>query len=269
MDYKSLIEVKGLSFSRGDRLIFDELNLSCERGKITAILGPSGSGKTTLLRMIGGQIRPSSGTLRYRGRDISAMSRLELFELRKNLGMLFQSSALFTDLSVFENVAFPLRRHTDLSDIAIRDLVLVKLNAVGLRGAASLQPDQLSGGMARRVALARATVLDPDLLLYDEPFTGQDPISMGIIISLIKNLNKALNATSIIVSHDVSETLSIADYAYLIYGGSVVAQGNPTAILGNASPRVRQFVEGTKEGPVPFHFPAEDFWEQIIGSGLP
>lgn len=259
-----MIEIKGLSFKRDSRFIFQNLELIAAQGKITAILGPSGSGKTTLLRMIGGQLKPHSGFLKHKSKNIASMSRSELFDFRKNLGMLFQSSALFTDLNVFENVAFPLRRHTNLPRQAIRDLVLMKLNAVGLRGAASLEPNQLSGGMARRVALARAIALDPQLLLYDEPFTGQDPISMGILISLIRSLNSTLNATSLIVSHDVMETLSIADYVYVIFDGSVIGEGTPKEILGSSSPKVQQFINGTRAGPVPFHLEAEDLEKELM-----
>ena len=264
MPEENLIEIEGLRFKRGDRVIFDGLDMLVPAGKITAIMGPSGTGKTTLLRVIGGQVRPDAGSVRIGGKDVCAMSRSELFELRKDLGMLFQSSALFTDLNVFENVAFPLRVHTDLAEDTIRDLVLMKLNAVGLRGARDLEPSQLSGGMSRRVALARAIALDPNLLMYDEPFTGQDPIAMGVIVSLIKNLNQALKATSLVVSHDVHETLSIADLIYVIADGVVIGKGSPETIASHESARVQQFIQGSPDGPVPFHYPADEFVYDIL-----
>ncbi|MGD8417612.1 MAG: ABC transporter ATP-binding protein, partial [Pseudomonadales bacterium] len=225
MAEENLIEIRDLVFRRGDRLIFDQLNMTVPRGRITALMGPSGCGKTTLLRIIGGQIKPDAGEVIVRGLDVTRLKRAELLELRKDIGMLFQSSALFTDLSVFENVAFPLRVHTDLPDDVIRDLVLLKLNAVGLRGARDLMPSELSGGMSRRVALARAIALDPCLLMYDEPFTGQDPISMGVVVALIQRLNAALDATSLVVSHDIHETASISDEIYILDGGKLVAGG--------------------------------------------
>ena len=216
-----LIEIHDLTFRRSDRLIFDRMSLSVPRGSITAIMGPSGTGKTTLLKLIGGQEKPESGQILINGRDIAKMSRGELFEVRRDIGMLFQSSALFTDLSVFENVAFPLRVHTELSEELIRDLVLMKLNAVGLRGARDLMPAELSGGMSRRVALARAIALDPGLIMYDEPFTGQDPIAMGVLVSLIRELSEALDTTSLLVSHDIHETVSIADQIFILSDGRV------------------------------------------------
>ncbi len=264
MRSENLIEIEGLRFKRGDRLIFDGLDMVVPAGKITAIMGPSGTGKTTLLRVIGGQVRPDAGSVRINGRDVCTMSRTDLFELRKDLGMLFQSSALFTDLNVFENVAFPLRVHTDLPEDVIRDLVLMKLNAVGLRGARDLEPSQLSGGMSRRVALARAIALDPSLLMYDEPFTGQDPIAMGVLLSLIKNLNQALKTTSVVVSHDVRETLSIADHVYVIADGVVIGEGSPDDVAQHESPMVQQFINGSPDGPVPFHYPADDFVYDIL-----
>mgnify|MGYP002855441617 FL=1 len=265
MPVENLIEIEGLRFKRGDRVIFDGLDMVVPAGQITAIMGPSGSGKTTLLRIVGGQLRPDSGSVRVAGKDVCRMGRSELFELRKNIGMLFQSSALFTDLNVFENVAFPLRVHTDLPEDAIRDLVLMKLNAVGLRGARDLEPSQLSGGMSRRVALARAIALDPSLLMYDEPFTGQDPIALGVLLSLIKNLNQALGTTSMVVSHDVRETLSIAHYVYVIADGVVIGEGSPDSVASNPSPRIQQFINGSPDGPVPFHYPAEDFVHDLMG----
>jgi phospholipid/cholesterol/gamma-HCH transport system ATP-binding protein len=261
----NLIEIRGLSYVIGERVIFDDVSIEVPRGRITAIMGPSGSGKTTLLRIIGGQLKPDRGEVLVAGRDICKVSRTELFELRKDMGMLFQSSALFTDLSVFENIAFPLRVHTDLAEDTIRDLVLMKLNAVGLRGARDLLPNQLSGGMSRRVALARAIALDPNLLMYDEPFTGQDPIAMGVLVSLIKNLNQALKTTSLLVSHDIHETLSIADKIYLIADGKVIGEGAPESLASHTSARVQQFVRGSPDGPVPFHYPADEFLYDILG----
>jgi phospholipid/cholesterol/gamma-HCH transport system ATP-binding protein len=262
---ENLIEIEGLRFSRGDRIIFDDLSMTVPRGKITALMGPSGTGKTTLLRIIGGQIRPDAGRVIFNGRDVPALSRRELFELRRNIGMLFQSSALFTDLSVFENVAFPLRVHTDLPDDMIRDLVLMKLNAVGLRGARDLMPSQLSGGMSRRVALARSMALDPEFIMYDEPFTGQDPIAMGVLVSLIRGLNESLAMTSLVVSHDIHETASIADQMYIISDGRVIGSGTPTSLREHNSTMVRQFMRGSPDGPVPFHYPAENFLDDVLG----
>jgi len=262
---ETFIEINDLHFSRGPRKIFDGVSMRIPKGRITGIMGPSGTGKTTLLRIIGGQIRPDSGEVMVDGQDICLMSRDELFEFRKQLGMLFQSSALFTDLSVFENVAFPLRVHTRLPEEVIRDLVLMKLNAVGLRGARDLQPSELSGGMARRVALARAIALDPALLMYDEPFTGQDPIAMGVLVSLIKNLNLALKTTALVVSHDIHETTSIADKLYVIADGKVIGEGSPESLQRNGSERIRQFMHGSPDGPVPFHYPADDFLYDVLG----
>ena len=266
MSADNLIEIVDLSFAQGDRTIFDRINLTIPRGRITAIMGPSGTGKTTLLRIIGGELRPDAGRVLVDGRDVCALPRRELFELRKNIGMLFQSAALFTDLSVFENVAFPLREHTQLPPSAIHDLVLMKLNAVGLRGARDLMPSQLSGGMARRVALARAIALDPDLIMYDEPFTGQDPITMGVLVSLIKALNVAQGTTSLLVSHDIHETVSIADYMYLLADGRVIAQGEPDQLREHESAMVQQFMHGQPDGPVPFHYPADDYVYDVLGS---
>jgi len=261
----NLIEIEGLRFSRGDRIIFDGLDLVVPRGRITALMGPSGTGKTTLLRIIGGQIRPDSGRVIVDGLDVPNLSRGELFELRKNMGMLFQSSALFTDLSVFENVAFPLRVHTNLPDEMIRDLVLMKLNSVGLRGARDLMPSQLSGGMSRRVALARTIALDPKFIMYDEPFTGQDPIAMGVLVSLIRGLNESLAMTSLVVSHDIHETASIADQMYIISDGRVIGEGTPDVLRDHPSTMVRQFMLGSPDGPVPFHYPADTFLDDVMG----
>jgi phospholipid/cholesterol/gamma-HCH transport system ATP-binding protein len=261
----ALITVRDLRFQRGSRWIFDGVDLDIRRGKITAIMGPSGSGKTTLLRLIGGQLRPDAGTIHVDGHNIPALSRSELFVERRKMGMLFQSGALFTDLSVFENVAFPLRIHTKLPELMIRDVVLMKLQAVGLRGARDLMPNELSGGMARRAALARAIVLDPQLIMYDEPFAGQDPITMGMLVQLIRLLNDALGLTSIIVSHDVPETASIADYIYVIADGKVIGHGTPSELMNSEQPNLRQFLHGQPDGPVPFHYPAPDYLGDLLG----
>lgn len=268
-DNDILVSIRDLSFYRGGRKIFDGVNLDIPRGKITAIMGPSGTGKTTLLKLIGGQLRPDAGQVSVEGYIVHQQRRKELYELRKRMGMLFQSGALLTDLNVFENVAFPLREHTRLSESMIRSLVLMKLESVGLRGARRLMPAELSGGMARRVALARAIVLDPMMILYDEPFTGQDPISMGVLVKLIHNLNNGLGLTSIVVSHDVRETIAIADYVYLISEGRVVAQGTPDEIEHTPSPWIQQFMHGEADGPVPFHFPAPDYAEDLLRLGKP
>lgn len=261
---KNLIEVKNLTFKRGERVIYDNLNLKVQQGKITAIMGPSGIGKTTLLKLIGGQLYPEQGEILFDGQDICRLSNRELYEVRKRMGMLFQSGALFTDISTFDNVAFPIREHTRLPESLIRQIVLMKLEAVGLRGAADLMPSELSGGMARRAALARAIALDPDLIMFDEPFTGQDPISMGVIVSLIKRLNEALNLTSIVVSHDVQEVLSIADYAYIIADKHVIAEGTSEQLLASQDPQVAQFLKGEADGPVKFHYPAGDYVEELF-----
>lgn len=252
----TLVRVRGLRFGFGPRTIYDGVDIDIARGKVTAILGPSGTGKTTLLRLIGGQWRPTGGTIEFDGVDVHQQSRKKLFALRKRMGVLFQSGALLTDLTVFENVAFPLREHTRLPEAMIRDLVLMKLEAVGLRGAAALYPEQISGGMSRRVALARAIALEPDMVMYDEPFTGQDPISMGVLIRLIRGLNAALGLTSVIVSHDVAEVLSISDHVYIVSGGKVLDHGTPESIRNSTSPLVRQFLHGEPDGPVPFHYKA-------------
>ena len=227
-------------------------------------MGPSGTGKTTLLRLIGGQLTPDEGRVWVAGHDVAKLSRAELFDLRRDMGMLFQTGALFTDLSVYENVAFPMRIHTDLDETMIRDLVLIKLEAVGLRGASTLFPSELSGGMQRRVALARALALDPGLMMYDEPFTGLDPIAMGVIVNLIRRIADVYRSTSIIVSHDIQETASIADYIYLISDGKLIGEGEPDVLREDTSPRVRQFVGGLPDGPVPFHYPAPDYGEELL-----
>ncbi len=254
-----------MSFARGNRPIFAGVEIKIPRGKVTAIMGPSGTGKTTLLKLIGGQLRPDRGDILLDGLNIPTLGRRELFEVRERMGMLFQSGALFTDMDVFENVAFPLRVHTDLPEEMIRDIVLMKLQAVGLRGARALMPSELSGGMARRVALARAISLDPDIVLYDEPFTGQDPIAMGVLVNLIRRLNQALGHTSIIVSHDIKETLAIADYVYILSDAEVIASGTPKELEGVDSDKVRQFMQGLPDGPVPFHYQAPDYMEDLLG----
>lgn len=238
-------------------------------GRVTTILGPSGTGKTTLLRLITGQVRADSGTIRVDGEDVRTLRGDSLYALRRRMGMLFQSGALLTDLSVFENVAFPLREHTDLPERLIRMLVLMKLQAVGLRGAASLMPQELSGGMARRVALARAIVMDPEILIYDEPLAGLDPISLGVILRLIRRMNDALGLTSIVVSHDVKEMSSVADDMLLLSGGKVVARGTPAELKSNSSDIVRQFVGGLADGPVPFHYPAPDYFHELLEREAP
>ena len=275
-----LVEIRGLSFARGTRVIFDGVDIDMPRGKVTAIMGPSGTGKTTLLKLIGGQLRPQGGTVTVDGQDVHKLRHSGLYDLRKRMGMLFQSGALLTDLSVFENVAFPLREHTGLPETMIRDLVLMKLQAVGLRGARDMMPSELSGGMARRVALARrlveagvaklarAIALDPMMIMYDEPFTGLDPISKAAIVQLIHKLNDALALTSIVVSHDVHETASISDYMYVLSDGKVVGQGTPEELRDTRSEWVRQFMQGLPDGPVPFHYPAADYVTDLLaGNG--
>ncbi len=261
-----IVSVRHLTFSRGERKIFDNVDLDIRRGQITAIMGPSGTGKTTLLKIIGGQLRPDRGRVTFDGAVVHDLSRSDLYALRRRMGMLFQTGALLTDLNVFDNVAFPIREHTRLPETMIRTLVLMKLQAVGLRGACDLMPAQLSGGMARRVALARAIALDPMMIMYDEPFTGQDPISLGVLVKLIRDLNRSLGLTSVLVSHDVYETTSIADYIYLISEGRIVGQGSAQAIEQSSSDYVGQFVHGLADGPVPFHYPAEhDFATDLLG----
>lgn len=263
---ENLLEISNLTYYRGSRAIFDGLSLTIPKGKVTAVMGPSGTGKTTLLKLIGGQLRPDAGTIKFEGQDVHQLSTKGLYKLRRKMGMLFQSGALFTHLSVFENVAFPLREHTELPEPIIRAMVLMKLEAVGLRGAHNLMPSELSGGMARRAALARAIALDPLMVMYDEPFAGQDPISMGVLVKLISQLNQALGLTSIVVSHDVEEVTSIADYAYVLAGGKVIAEGTPEALEQDQSPRVTQFMQGRHDGPVPFHFAAKAYAEDILGA---
>ena len=261
----NLVEVRNLRFRRGQRYIFDGVDVDIQRGKITAIMGPSGSGKTTMLKLISAQLRPEQGTVHVEGNNIHTLSQNDLFDIRKRMGMLFQAGALLTDLTVFENVAYPLREHTQLSEQMIRYLVLMKLQAVGLRGAAQLMPSELSGGMARRVALARAIVFDPMMIMYDEPFAGQDPISMGILMKLIKTLNDSLGLTSIIVSHDVAEVSRISDYIYIISNGKLMDHGSPEALANTRSEWARQFLNGLPDGPVGFHFPARDYSDDLFG----
>jgi phospholipid/cholesterol/gamma-HCH transport system ATP-binding protein len=261
-DNPSLVEFKDVSFSYpgsgGDRVILSRVSLSVPRGKVTALMGASGGGKTTVLRLIGGQQKANTGQVIFDGKDLTDFSQQSLYAARRRMGMLFQFGALFTDLSVFDNVAFPLREHTDLSVALIRDIVLMKLNAVGLRGARDLMPAEISGGMARRVALARAIALDPDLVMYDEPFAGLDPISLGTAAQLIRQLNDTLSITSIVVSHDLEETFRIADNVIILANGSVAAQGTPNQVKRSTDPLVHQFVNGHSEGPVKFHYPGPD-----------
>lgn len=259
------VELKDVTFKRGERSIFNNVSIQIPRGKVTAIMGPSGCGKTTLLRLIAAQLKPASGEVWMNGKNLPLLSRTDLFDMRKQMGVLFQSGALFSDLTVFENVAFPLRVHTELPEVLIRDIVLMKLQAVGLRGAVELMPDELSGGMKRRVALARAIAMDPQVLLYDEPFAGQDPIAMGVLVRLIRMLNDALGITSIVVSHDLAETASIADYIYVVGDAQVLGHGTPEEMMHSSNPRVRQFMKGEADGPVPFHYPATDYMTDLMG----
>ena len=259
-----LAETRALSFSFGDRVIYDRLNLAIRRGQVTGIMGPSGTGKTTLLKLIGGQLTPDAGQVLLNGRDIALMSRTELFAARARMGMLFQSGALFTDMTVFENVAFPLRAHTKLAKNLIRELVGLKLEAVGLRGTEDLMPAELSGGMNRRVALARAIALDPELIMYDEPFAGQDPIVMGVLVRLIRTLRDALGLTTVIVSHDVTETLSIADYVYVIANGKVMGEGTPAELRASTEPYVQQFLQGLPDGPVEFQYSPTPYLAPVV-----
>jgi phospholipid/cholesterol/gamma-HCH transport system ATP-binding protein len=266
-DMKNFIEINNLVFKRGHRAIFNDVDILIPKGKVTAIMGPSGTGKTTLLRLMGGQLIPEKGSIKVSGQEVPKLNRHALYRLRKRMGMLFQTGGLFTHLTVFENVAFSLREHTQLSDAMIRSLVLMKLEMVGLRGARDLMPSELSGGMARRVALARAIALDPDLIMYDEPFSGQDPISMGVLVKLIRTLNDALGLTTVIVSHDVQETLSIADYVYVISDGKIIGQGAADTMNQNQSPQLEQFLHGLPDGPVPFHYPANSLKNDLLSEG--
>ncbi len=259
----NLVEIRDLHFGYGERAILSGLTMEFGRGKVIAVMGGSGSGKTTILRLIGGQLHPRSGTIKVDGENVPTLETKALYALRRKMGMLFQHGALFTDLTVFENVAFPLREHTDLPENLIRDLVLMKLHAVGLRNAAQLKPSEISGGMARRVALARAIALDPQLIMYDEPFAGLDPISMGVIANTIRRLNDALGSTSILVSHDVHESFAIADYVYFLSQGKIVAHGTPADMLASSDPYVKQFVHAETDGPVPFHYPGRSLAEDL------
>lgn len=259
----NLVEIRDLHFSYDERSILSTLNMDFPRGKVIAVMGGSGSGKTTVLRLIGGQLQPQSGKVTVDGKIVHEMETKALYLMRRKMGMLFQHGALFTDMSVFDNVAFPLREHTNLSEELIRDLVLMKLHTVGLRNAAQLKPAEISGGMARRVALARTIALDPQLIMYDEPFAGLDPISMGMTANLIRKLNDALGSTTILVSHDVHESFLIADYVYFLSSGKVVAQGTPAEMMVSTDPYVKQFVNAQPDGPVPFHYPGTSLADDL------
>ena len=258
------VEINGLDFAYGERQILSGISMRLPKGKLTAIMGGSGCGKTTLLRLMGGQIQPTRGSLKVAGQEVSQLNERDLYQMRRRMGMLFQFGALFTDLSVYDNVAFPLREHTKLPESAIRDLVLLKLEAVGLRGASNLMPAELSGGMARRVALARSVALDPELILFDEPFTGLDPISLSIIATLIRRLTDALGATAVMVTLDVHESLAVVDYVYFMSAGRVVGSGTPDEIKVSADPYVYQFVHAQPDGPVHFHYPAVSLDEDLL-----
>jgi phospholipid/cholesterol/gamma-HCH transport system ATP-binding protein len=261
----ALVRVQGLRFSYGPRVILDGLDLDIRRGRISAIIGPSGSGKSTLLSLLGGQLRPAAGTVQFDGTDVHALGRRELYRLRKRMGMMFQRHALLTDLTVYDNVAFPLREHTDLAESMIRDIVLMKLQVIGLRGSRDLYPDQLSGGMMRRVALARAIVMDPDLVMYDEPFAGLDPITLGVLMRLITTLNQNLGLTAIVVSHSVDEVLAIADDIYVLADRQLHAHGTPEDVRKSSSDYVQQFLTGREQGPVSFHYPAPKVEDDYLG----
>ncbi len=266
-DSGAIVRVRDLRFSVRNRAIFDGVDLDIVRGSVTAVMGPSGTGKTTLLRLITGQLLADRGLVEVEGKDVATLARREIYRMRRRMGMLFQNGALLTDLDVYENVAFPLREHTALPERLLRHVVLTKLGAVGLRGAARLMPAELSGGMGRRVALARAIVMDPDLLIYDEPFVGLDPISMGMVLRLIRRLNDSLGLTSIVVSHDVREISAVADFCYLLSGGRIIASGRPATLSDSQSEEVRQFMHGLPDGPVPFHYPAPDYASQLRQGG--
>ena len=264
MTTDNLVELRDVHYAVGGRAIFKGLTLSIPRGKITAIMGPSGTGKTTLLRLITGQIHATQGQVLVNGQEVSTLNHQQLYAMRQRMGLLFQNGALLTDISVYENVAFPVREHTNLPEPLIRQLVLTKLQTVGLRGAYTLMPSELSGGMARRVALARAMVRDPEMLIYDEPLAGLDPISMGVVMRLISKMNEALGITSIVVSHDVEEIAQVADLSYILAGGEVVASGTPKALKDDKSELVRQFMNGLADGPVAFHYPAGDYHSELL-----
>jgi phospholipid/cholesterol/gamma-HCH transport system ATP-binding protein len=273
---ESLVELRDLTFGYGERVILDDISLSVPRGKVTALMGASGGGKTTILRLIGGQNKAQKGQLLFDGQDVTPMNQSQIYAARRRMGMLFQFGALFADLSVFENVAFPLREHTDLPEALIRDIVLMKLNAVGLRGARDLMPSEVSGGMARRIALARAIALDPELVMYDEPFSGLDPISLGTAARLIRQLNDSMGLTSIFVSHEVEQTFAIADHVIILANGGIAAQGTPQQVRESTDPLVYQYINALPDGPVRFHYPglsvAEDFGnsddKQTANSGV-
>ena len=260
---ENLVKISGLSFSYGEREVLADINLKFPKGKVVAIMGASGSGKTTILRLIGGQLRAKTGDVVFDNKSVRKMGHEALFASRRRMGMLFQHGALFTGLSAFENVAFPLREHTDLTEDMLKDFVFMKLQAVGLRGAHGLMPSELSGGMARRVALARAIALDPELIMYDEPFTGLDPISTAVIANLIRRLNDALGATSILVTHDVEASLKIVDFVYFLADGELIGQGTPEEVRSSSNPRLKQFINGQIDGPVPLHYPARSYEDDL------
>jgi phospholipid/cholesterol/gamma-HCH transport system ATP-binding protein len=266
----SIANFDRVSLKRGDRNVLTDLSLDIPEGKITAIMGPSGCGKTTILRLLGRQLQPSAGQITLFGQKLDTLTSAEMLGLRRRIGVLFQNGALFSDLNVFDNVAFPLREHTRLSERHIRDLVLIRLHMVGLRGARALMPSELSGGMARRVALARAIILDPEIILYDEPFAGQDPISMGVLCELIEQINKVLGICSVVVSHDIPETTSICDHIYVIAEGKIAASGPPEHLNNTDNLLVQQFVNGEADGPIPFQYPAPEYWQDLdIDRGMP
>ncbi len=268
LDPNALVQLRDIRFGYGERVILDGISLTVPRGKVTALMGASGGGKTTVMRLIGGQYKAQSGSLTFDGQEVASLNSDELYAVRRRMGMLFQFGALFTDLSVFDNVAFPLREHTDLNEDMVRDIVLMKLEAVGLRGARNLMPSEVSGGMARRVALARAMALDPELIMYDEPFAGLDPISLGTAARLIRQLNDALGLTSIIVSHDLDETFHIADQVIVLANGKIAAQGTPDEVRRSSDPLVHQFVSAAPEGPVRFHYPGPSVVEDFGVKGV-
>ncbi|MDC0948051.1 ABC transporter ATP-binding protein [Gammaproteobacteria bacterium] len=261
----ALVSLRRLTFGYGERLIFNDLTMDIPRGKVTIVMGPSGCGKSTTLGFMGGRLKPQSGEVIFDGQRVDTLKRADLYHLRRRMGMMFQHNALLTDLTVFDNVAFPLRENTRLDETLIRRVVLLKLEMVGLRGARDLYPSELSGGMARRISLARAIAMDPDLVMYDEPFTGLDPISMGITVNLIRELNDALNLTSVVVTHDIAEGMSIADHMVLLSDGGVLASGSPEALKASTDAKVRQFMDGKPDGPVRFHYPADDYLNDIRG----
>jgi phospholipid/cholesterol/gamma-HCH transport system ATP-binding protein len=267
-----MLELRDVAFGYGERLVLSGLNMKFKRGQVVAVMGGSGCGKTTVLKLIGGLVRANSGQILFGDDNIETLDAKGVYRLRRKMGMLFQFGALFTDMNVFENVAFPLREHTDLPEALLRDLVLMKLNAVGLRGARDLAPSEISGGMARRVALARAIALDPQLMMYDEPFAGLDPISLGITANLIRTFNQALGATSILVTHDVPESFAIADYVYFIANGGIAAEGTPAQLRASTDPAVRQFIDAAPDGPFRFHYPGtpidDDFGLPGFGKGV-